>query len=129
MPIEVVWDNAEQTVLRFDYSTPWTWEDLRHAVQTASDMSRDMQRVVSVINDVSHASALPDGALVTFRGIARVTPDNTGLIVVAGGGMLVDAMISMFRRLSGSQAANWRTAKSLDEARAMVQVWRQETQP
>jgi hypothetical protein len=129
MPIEVQWDNAEQTILRFDYTTPWTWEDLRAAVQEASGMSRDIGYTVCVINDVTRASALPDGALVTFRGISRLTPDNTGLIVIAGGGMLVDAMITMFRRLSGAQAANWRTAKSLDEARAMIQVWREESPP
>jgi hypothetical protein len=129
MPIEIRWDDVGQTVLRFDYTTPWTWEDLRGAVQEASRMSADLGYIVSVINDVSHASALPDGALVTFRGIARLTPDNTGLIVIAGGGMLVDTMITMFRRLSGAQGANWRTAKSLDEARAMIQVWREQSRP
>ena len=119
MGISVVWDDVEHTVIRWDFAEGWTWDEFQTAFEHSVKMTEDMTRRVDVIPYVEAAKSIPPSALGQFNRITRQMPPITGLVVITGGNTLVNAMISTFR--SVYRVGSWRTASTLDEARALIQ--------
>ncbi len=121
MPINVVWDDVQKTIIRWDFSDPWNWDEFRTAFEKSVEMNDDTGRRVDVIPYVGDSRIpVPTGAMGEFTRIARETPANTGLVVITGGTRFANAVISVFSRIYGQLAANWRMADSLEKARGMI---------
>jgi hypothetical protein len=136
MAIQVIWDNPEQTIIRYIYDGRWTWEDLARARDEVHRMLDTVDYRVGIIVDVQKSSMLPSGALTRARQMATATPkyhQNEGSTVIVGANTLIRSLFDMFRKiyttLSGNIVIDFAT--SLDEARRILrnQGMGQPTQP
>ena len=120
MPIEVEWDNAEQTILRLDFHAPWNWEAYEAAVLKSSQLiGTAAQPVVMIVNGAT-IEQLPQGALSHFRQSEFLVPGNLGCICVVNANPLIRLVISTVGKLSPQIGKRLRIADSLEEARRHV---------
>jgi hypothetical protein len=124
MGIRVVWDNEEQTVIRYIFENDWAWEDVRVAAETSNKMLEEIARVTHFIYDTSQISRVPQGALTHLRRFVGKEHPLTGRSVLVGapktGG--VQFARGLMRMMQRVYKADWRFvfADSLDEARAIL---------
>lgn len=118
MGIRVVWDDNAKSIIRWDFEDPWTWDDFRAAFKQSVDMAADLGYRVDIIPNATQIKQLPIGALGEFKRTQANSPENTGLVVITGGNMMTNTIIQTFSKVN--RIDQWRTARSLDEARAMI---------
>jgi hypothetical protein len=100
MPINFVWDDDEQSIIRWDFSDPWNWDEFRAAFEQSVEIGGNIGRRVDVIPYVGNSKMpVPTGAIGEFSRIARRTPPNTALIVITGGNAFANAVISVFTKI------------------------------
>lgn len=55
MNIDVMWDNPQQTAMRWEFSDDWTWEDIIYAWQ----QTQKLMPQIDIIGDFSHCQTVP----------------------------------------------------------------------
>jgi hypothetical protein len=97
MSIQVVWDNAEKTIVRMDFGT-WGWADVHAALKELATLSMDLVGTsIPVIVNLEHANAMPlVGAITNLRYIfiESETPYLFILVAVKPIGKVVLKMLS-----------------------------------
>jgi len=119
MGIQVVWDDVEQTIIRWDFGTEWDWNDFWDAFAESIRIGEDYTKRVDVMPNVTQTKRLPIGALGAFKSADAKLPDFVKLVVVAGSDSMTRLMIKTFAQIN--RIDSWRTASTLDEARAIIQ--------
>lgn len=128
MPIAVVWDSDEQTIVVQKFTDPWDWTDFERALNiTNQTLAPSVNHAVAVVNDISETRRLPTGALTQFRSTMHRRAPNVQWIVIAGANAYAEAMVAMFRQLYTSESADWFSVATLDDARALVARMRAES--
>ena len=120
MGIEVVWDNEEKTIIRYDYGSAWTWEDYWAASQSAREMLKTVAYEVDIIANFEAGMRPPLSAISHFKQSLDTTPENLGVVVVAGRDDLLKALVSIFNKIYDQFRLTVLIASSLDEARAIL---------
>lgn len=116
MPIKVSWDNEAKTIVRYDFSGPWTWEEFHRAVDAIHALVKSVPHTVDYIANVPNLH-LPQGtALSHIRRAIRTAPPNSGVLMVTDGGLFVNAIIGIVSRVGGYV----RTANTIEDARAKI---------
>lgn len=82
IPIEVSWDDASRTLLRWDLPEMWNWETLRAACRRTNQMIRTEHPDLILNAPESAYSALP--AALPLAELQRVLVNVERLIVVMG---------------------------------------------
>lgn len=118
MTIHVVWDDAEQSIMRWDFDPEWDWSDFWSAFTESVHMTEDYTRRVDVIPNVTNTKRLPIGALGAFKTIDTKMPDFTKLVVIAGPDSITRTIIKTFAQIN--RIDSWRTATTVEEARALI---------
>ncbi len=118
MGIQVVWDDVEQSVIRWDFGKEWDWNDFWEAFAESMRMGEGYTRRVDIIPNITNTNVLPIGALGAFKTVDTKLPDFVRLVVIAGTDSMTRLMIKTFSQLNGIQT--WRTAATLGEARAII---------
>ncbi len=118
MGIHVVWDDAEQSIIRWDFDPEWDWNEFWSAFNTSIQMAEGYTRRVDVIPNVTNTKRLPIGALGAFKTVDTKMPDFTKLVVVAGSDSVTRLMIKTFAQIN--RIDSWRTATTVEEARAII---------
>jgi hypothetical protein len=133
MHITVQWDDESHTILRYTYTSRWTWADYESAVAKARELlnaEAQPNRLVDVIADFSHSSVLPDHAIANFR--RSLQTENAiafGITVLITGNQFIRTMVEVFGRLNQRTSAKLRTANNLDEARSLIAGFRASAKP
>jgi len=123
MAIHVLWDDAEQSIIRWDFDSEWDWNDFWNAFAESIRMGEGYTRRVDVIPNVTNTKRLPIGALGAFKTVDTKMPDFTKLVVVAGSDSITRTIIKTFAQIN--RIDSWRTATTVDEARALIMDDRQ----
>lgn len=118
MGIEVVWDDPDQTIIRWNFQVNWRWADFHAAFEQSLVMGEAVQRRIDLIPFTGMVVGIPVGVLGEFQRLQRQFPPNTCLIVVTGGNRFTNTVIETFAHQN--HIFNWRTALTLDEARAII---------
>ncbi|MBZ0279859.1 MAG: hypothetical protein K8L97_03905 [Anaerolineae bacterium] len=124
MGIEVSWDDAEESIIRWDFGETWNWDDFQNAFEQSLQLALKADHRIDVIPNLSYSKVVPPSALTQFNRIQRQMPDNTTLIVITGGSVFDNAIISAFR--AAYRVESWRTARTIDEARIIIHQSRSE---
>ena len=119
MNIQVSWDNDEKTIIRFDYSQGWTWEDFAEAGRLVEKMRAEVKHTVHTIANFEDGAFPPMGAMGKFRTAQENMPEDS-VVVVVGGGMFITALVSSFSRVYQKLSKRLIMADSLDDARAKI---------
>ena len=123
MAIHVLWDDAEQSIIRWDFDSEWDWNDFWNAFAESIRMGEGYTRRVDVIPNVTNTKRLPIGALGAFKSVDSKLPDFTKLVVIAGPDSITRTIIKTFAQIN--RIDSWRTAITVDEARAIIMKDRQ----
>lgn len=79
MSVDVRWDNEEKTILRYNFSGFWSWEEYFPSLARGRDMMRQQAHYVCVLNDMRQAAHIPKGFITKARDVISTRPPNTGL--------------------------------------------------
>jgi hypothetical protein len=125
MGVTVTWDDNTYTILRYDLTGLWTWDDYCLAVDKGAAMLEMIQHPVAVIANFRADTMVPRSITTPETKSApvkrqNVLPENIGLIVVTGGAAFVEVMVSGFCRAYQRFERNLLVASSLDEARKLI---------
>ena len=126
MGITVVWDDDAKSIIRWDFEGYWTWEDFQAGVEQSLEMAQSVTHRIDVIPDATGTEHLSPGALPQFRHVFEVSPPHLRLMVITGANPFAQAIVNVFIRLN--RISNWRIAKTLDEARAIIAQDREDSQ-
>jgi len=121
MNAKVNWVNPEKTVLHFEYSVGWSWEDAFMAVQQSMQMMDAIDYPIATIVDLTASSKLPADPMNALGKIVenRAThPNDSGITIFLNAEVLTKAMLD-YIQLGNPEAAQFVEfvhAKTLDEA-------------
>jgi hypothetical protein len=121
--LEVVWDNNEQTVVRFIFEGNWTWEDFHTAIKIGTVMMDTVSHSVISIIDLRASKFLPANPM---RHLRQMVSDcrkhnNASMIVFIGADDFVQAICYATRRiyLDVRAFSEFHFVDTLDEARVL----------
>lgn len=125
MSVNIVWDDAEQTILRYDIGRQWTWDELRAGREDVFQImdSAQSDRIYAIIHFKEHKINLPDGGLQRFREFIGYSHPKAALTIIVGANRLMKSvagtMKSAYTRFTG-RSVDFAYADSLDEARHII---------
>jgi hypothetical protein len=120
MSIAVLWDNTEQTIIRYDFEGQWVWSEFFTATQQAFALTRSVPHTVDSISNFKPGAALPSDALFQFRRAMASAPPNRGVTVIVGGSTLIKTMVIVFGKINRQLGERLFLADTLDQARALL---------
>ncbi|MFN8374992.1 MAG: hypothetical protein U0694_19215 [Anaerolineae bacterium] len=123
MPVEVVWDNQEQTILRQVYSGILTMQDYIHATDEFERMAKTQPHTVHSIMDRSEVVSTPAVVLPALRYANSHVPPNMGLRVIVNAGVITRFVVDIGRRVAPKLIQKIYFTRTLDEARAVIRQY------
>jgi hypothetical protein len=120
MPITVVWDNDQKTILHYTYTGKWTWAEYEAVVDQAAQLVKDIDYQIDVIADFSETSLLPDQAIHGFKKSLDTRPINFGVAVLVTQRIFITRLVDAFSRLYRKIGQKLVIAPSVSEARAIL---------
>lgn len=121
MGITISWDNAEQTVIRWDFEQGWTWDDYREAALETNAMIESVGYTVGLLRNVNN-SAPPQGGnvLSQWQRTLVQAPSNMGPLVMVDANTFLNMMSMVFSQVQNRKGKQLLTAPSLEEGRALL---------
>jgi len=120
MGITVLWDNDEQTIIRYDFEGRWVWSEFYTATENAFALTRSVTHTVDSISNFKPGAALPSDALFQFRRAMATAPKNRGVTVIVGGSTLIKTMVIVFGKVNRQLSERLFLADTLEQARALI---------
>ncbi len=123
MGVQVQWDNPQKTILRYDFTGRWTWDEFYAAYNIAkillSTTPHKVYFILHPLDDISRRHT-PPNAMSHMISIWRRTAPNAGKTVSVGGSMFSRTLFGMASKVNPKIAEMHAFAPSLDEARALL---------
>lgn len=117
MSISVAWDNEQQTAIRCEFPTIWTWESFEEGWAQSYTLIASTQQPVDVILDLSRSRVIPDGITVHMRNTLADAPSNLGFILVVTDNPVIDTNFTVLSRVHKAIGERLIVLPSLDAAR------------
>src|SRR4051812_19535084 len=118
--VTVVWDNAAQTILRFDFARHWTWPDIDHALLCSYVMIEALphQELISMLIVPTSLYIAPKTLSEATRALQTRHPRIIRIVLVTDYVVLRN-MAAAFIRLVPSMHGVYFIVSTLDAARAL----------
>lgn len=126
MPIRVYWEDADKTIVRYDFQGVWTWDDLYAVYYEAIAMENSVPHRVDIILDMRASQRIPGNALLHIKNISEKQPPNVGLSIFVTSNAFITSMYNMAIKVYGKIAYYFRLVKTPEEAHAMIAAARRE---
>ncbi|MFN8372518.1 MAG: hypothetical protein U0694_06540 [Anaerolineae bacterium] len=122
MPVTVHWDNPAQTILRYDFESPWTFSELDNARRVGYDMVDKVshQGLVGVLLALPRQGIMPANAVTNALGQMRVRHKRTIVMVVVSDNPFVKVLYNTLTAVNTAAKLTFMQADNLDTARALV---------
>jgi hypothetical protein len=121
MQIDVLWDNPEKTVARWEMSKGWSLSDFRYALKLTAEMTEATQGWFDLIINANQHTP-PQTPLAEFqRGLTDASP-RLGVLVVCNAHLFAKMLLEALRKMNvpNTDAGKLHFADTLDAARALV---------
>ena len=120
MSVSANWDSDAKRIIRYDFEGHWTWEQFRTAANEAFALTRSVEYRVDTISNFLPGADLPPNALFQFNRIMKNAPPNRGIVVIVGGTMFINNLVSMFTTVYKALGQKIKIAPTLVEARKIL---------
>jgi len=122
MGITVIWDNPEQTIIRFIYDGAWNLDNFYHALQESRDLMDKVDHRVGLIIDVQNSKLVPNGVLSHGKNVSLRKHANQGKSIIVGASGFVRTLFDVYKKVyrSSFDETAYGFATSLDEARTTL---------
>jgi len=123
MAITVSWDDIFKTIIRCEFDTTWTWDDVFATNRDIIEMLNSVDHPVCVIN-VMRGQAFPkSGTLIHTKHLfVHIHPNYANHVVFVGRTALIKTFEQIIRKAYAQSMSNIKSAyaDSLDEARRLI---------
>lgn len=120
MGIDVLWDDSERTILRYDFEPEWTWVEFWEAIDESNAMMLSVPYTVDFIGNFSNGKLPSIGSFRILKRSREVSPDNLGLIVLVGMNDFIRVLLEVFTKIYPALGARMVAVHTLEEARALL---------
>ncbi|MCU0513941.1 MAG: hypothetical protein MUE40_15395 [Anaerolineae bacterium] len=122
MGVRALWDNPARTVIRYELTGNWTWEEFYLANEQSRRLLLEVDYVVHfiVIPDAVAMHYIPTNAITHIISIWRKAPANTGVTVIIHQNPLVRPLLVMLRRLNHRIGEKYHIATGEEAARTIL---------
>jgi len=119
MGIHLRWDDESRTRVIWEFDRTWNWKDYFAAQEQHMKLAAEVDYPVDAIVDMRESVSLPSGVPTQFKRIAQAYNADSYSVLV-GVSRFVSIMFDLFARVQPETARKILTAKSMDEARALL---------
>jgi hypothetical protein len=128
--IQVLWDNDEKTIIRWDFKGAWTWEDWYTSVNHALELRATVieHPIVPAIFNLKSSGTVPMGALPHARSAMEMM-DQRDYVILANTSGFVRSLTEIFRVLNAVFAEKVYLARTVEDARALIAARRADGEP
>jgi len=127
--IKVDWDDPAQTIVRWEFPSEWTWDDVEEARQQSVAMRRSVSHRVAVILDMlGSQQSLPRAPLKMFAKGMREFSEGRDVTVLVTKNKLIHNTVEIFTTLPSGKKYAVRSALTLDDAYGVIQLYRMQKQ-
>jgi hypothetical protein len=126
MAVQIMWDNPEKTIVRYNFEGRWTWDEFYPVYKEALAMELSVPHRVDVIVDLQNARLFPDNLLTHMKGISDKQPPNIGVSVLVTKHRFVHSMYNIGIKFYGKIKHYFRLAETLEDAYKMIEEERQQ---
>jgi len=122
MGITVVWDNPEQTIVRYIYNGQWNLDNFYQALQESREMMDKVDHRVGLIIDVQNSKLVPNGVLSHGKNVALRKHSNQGLSVIVGASGFVRTLFDVYKKVyrTSFDESGYAFTATLDDARNLL---------
>lgn len=120
MPVQVIWDDEAQTILRQVYAGHVKLTDYIAATDEFKRMAETMPHTVHSVMDRTQILSTPSVMLPALRYANTHVASNLGLRVIIKAGMFTRFFVDMGRRVAPHLVKNVHFVDTLDEARTII---------
>ncbi len=122
MPINVMWNNDDKTVLSFIYEGKWDLNDFYQALHNGNILLDEVAHSVALVMDVQGSRMIPNGFMGALSNISKKLHPNTGVLIMVGVNAFARAFIATYRKIypekNGDRSIHF--AADYDEVQNMV---------
>jgi hypothetical protein len=126
MTVQLVWEDVNKRVLRFDLDATWTWDEFFVAKTQSYDLINTVPHKVGVIINIASRTALKPNLLLNTRKALVDKHPNTFVVVVVVTDALARTAIGLLYDSIRFSSMRVEIADSLDEARRIIEKRQQE---
>ena len=126
MPVQVRWYNEDKRILYYDFQGEWTWDEYFTALAEGRAIMRSVEYDICLLNDMRHASHIPNGFMSKAQTVVGSRPDNTGRVVFIATQTFFLNLLDTVRRVLPAFGANYYYEESEERALAHLQRWMNE---
>jgi hypothetical protein len=121
MPATVQWDETHPGTISITYTGNWTWDEFYNANKDAKQLMESVTERVDVVVDMQQGRFPSSGpAIGAARNVFKSWPSNYGTTVIVAGSF-ISALVGIFKHVDNNFGPTVSSAKSVDEAHALVQ--------
>ncbi len=117
MPIKVIWDNEEKTIVRHIFEGQWTWDEFEICTQESKALMESVDYTVQMILDVQKSPGMPQGFLSHMRTVTQKPHPNAGALALVGASSFIRAFTNVFLNVTPSNKRSFMMCATVDEAR------------
>jgi hypothetical protein len=125
MPIQIHWEDDAQTVVRCEFRSPWTWDELFSTMEEVKAITDVADHEVGAILDVSEGVTIPGGlfnpqTLENAKKMIKIGEGGSGPVVVVGTSPMIKMMYNVAQTINREAMANFSFAETVDQARQIL---------
>ncbi|MEO8609282.1 MAG: hypothetical protein ABI690_15430 [Chloroflexota bacterium] len=122
MPVHMVWEDEQHTIVRCDGEGKWTWEEYHATLSEIVEAVQQVDHRVDLVITREEGSSSPAGSpMPHFQRAMRIMPRNMSLVILINTNSFGRALVTMFSRIFASREhAQLVVVGSLEEARARI---------
>lgn len=120
MSINVLWDDEDRTVLRWNFIGKWTIQDFYDVYDKLNTALTESPHKVNVLLDMTESSQIPNGFMSALRSVrSRPAHDNMGVMASIGNSMFVRTFVNTFSKIYPPRKTAYYMVGSYEEAYAL----------
>ena len=124
MPIDVIWDNRDQRVVRHIYTGHYTPDEVLQSMAETDHLRQQVSPpAVDIIIEMQTVHR-PDGIISMRNALSRNVPEGTQTIIMVGAGTFLSAINAIMSRLIPELASKFVLADSPEEAQQVITLRR-----
>ena len=122
MSIQVKWANADQSIIYYQFPKSWNWHDFEESLEVGFGMTESVGHSVNAIFDLSKTKHLPDGAMLYWRKMLRVLPDNQRQLLFLSPSRSIQTAIELFLNINKRYADIVKIADTPQHAQSLLEA-------
>ncbi len=120
--VEVLWDNNEKTIMRWEFHHGWTWNDIPIAAKQTHELLKGVDHEVNIIYNTNKTAVPMENALQNLRFLMQRDASYTGMTVIANATGFAIQLVQIIMKVFRAREGKLIFAESLEHARELLSV-------